>query len=75
MVCLGFAPRAVRWKVQTNPLSYTCTPSLIGVLEKKKVCTQGIGYESELIFCGKIIWQNKVNGAVSISSFEVSFLI
>ena len=22
MVCLGLEPRAVKWKVQTNPLSY-----------------------------------------------------
>ena len=26
MVCLGLEPRAARWKVQTNPLSYGGTP-------------------------------------------------
>ena len=29
MVCLGFEPKVAEWKAQTNPLSYSCTPSSI----------------------------------------------
>ena len=29
MVCLGLEPRAARWKVQTNPLSYGDTPTFM----------------------------------------------
>ena len=28
MACLGLEPRAAKWKVQTNPLSYGGTPYL-----------------------------------------------
>ena len=33
MVCLGFEPRAARWKAKTNPLSYGAIPFLLLLFE------------------------------------------